>query len=65
MMMGLCSLLRLLQVLLELAGAPELASGGASWAVNERQAEALVRAHEALMRVRSRCAAVPCFLCTV
>jgi tRNA modification GTPase len=26
-----------------------LASGGISWAVNERQAEALVRAHEALM----------------
>lgn len=29
----------------------QLASGGISWAVNERQAEALVRAHEALMRV--------------
>jgi len=37
--------------LLLLAGAPALASGGASWAVNERQAEALVRSHEALMRV--------------
>lgn len=41
-----------LQAMLELAGAPELAQGGASWAVNERQAEALVRAHEALMTVR-------------
>lgn len=29
----------------------QLASGGVSWSVNERQAEALVRAHEALMRV--------------
>jgi hypothetical protein len=36
------------------AGAPELAAGGVSWAVNERQAEALVRAHEALMRVSGR-----------
>jgi tRNA modification GTPase len=36
---------------LSLAGAAELAGGGVSWAVNERQAEALVRAHEALMRV--------------
>jgi hypothetical protein len=35
----------------QLAGAPQLASGGVSWAVNERQAEALVRAHEALMGV--------------
>lgn len=35
----------------QLAGAPQLASGGVSWTVNERQAEALVRAHEALMRV--------------
>ncbi|KAF8061319.1 mnmE [Scenedesmus sp. PABB004] len=34
--------------LLALAGAPQLAGGGVSWAVNERQAEALVRAHEAL-----------------
>jgi tRNA modification GTPase len=34
--------------LLQLAGAPQLAAGGVSWAVNERQAEALVRAHEAL-----------------
>jgi hypothetical protein len=40
-----------LQAMLELAGAPQLAAGGASWAVNERQAEALVRAHEAFMRV--------------
>ena len=29
----------------------QLAAGGISWSVNERQAEALVRAHEALMRV--------------
>ena len=28
-----------------------MAAGGISWSVNERQAEALVRAHEALMRV--------------
>jgi len=34
--------------LLDLAGAPELASGGMAWAVNERQAEALIRATEAL-----------------
>eukprot|EP00878_Enallax_costatus_P030672 GHUV01033444.1.p2 GENE.GHUV01033444.1~~GHUV01033444.1.p2 ORF type:complete len:144 (-),score=19.06 GHUV01033444.1:685-1116(-) len=34
-----------------LAGAPQLAAGGVSWSVNERQAEALVRAHEALMAV--------------
>jgi len=39
------------KALLELAGAPQLAAGGASWAVNERQAEALVRAHEAVMKV--------------
>eukprot|EP00775_Hariotina_reticulata_P008308 gene8308-8493_t len=37
--------------LLQLAGAPQLAGGGVSWAVNERQAEALIRAHEALMAV--------------
>ncbi|KXZ55825.1 hypothetical protein GPECTOR_2g1376 [Gonium pectorale] len=37
--------------LLQLAGAPQLASGGVSWSVNERQAEALVRSHEALMRL--------------
>ncbi len=40
------------QAILELAGAPALAQGPASWAVNERQAEALVRAHEALGKVR-------------
>lgn len=39
------------EALLEMAGAPQLSQGGVSWAVNERQAEALVRAHEALMRV--------------
>jgi tRNA modification GTPase len=40
--------------LLRLAGAPELASGGSvSWSVNERQAEALVRAREALDNVKS------------
>lgn len=39
------------QGVLTLAGAPELAAGGLSWAVNERQAAALVAAHEALMRV--------------
>lgn len=41
------------QAILRLAGAPQLASGGGgiSWAVNERQGEALVRAHESLMRV--------------
>eukprot|EP00878_Enallax_costatus_P015835 GHUV01016593.1.p2 GENE.GHUV01016593.1~~GHUV01016593.1.p2 ORF type:complete len:154 (-),score=23.89 GHUV01016593.1:685-1146(-) len=37
--------------ILQLAGAPQLAAGGVSWSVNERQAEALVRAHEALMAV--------------
>jgi tRNA modification GTPase len=37
--------------LLKLAGAPQLAAGGVSWSVNERQAEALVRAHEALSAV--------------
>jgi tRNA modification GTPase len=37
--------------LLNLAGAPELAPGGVAWAVNERQAEALTRASEALIRV--------------
>lgn len=37
--------------ILRLAGAPELAAGGVSWSVNQRQAEALVRAHEALMAV--------------
>lgn len=39
------------RAILSLAGAPQLAEGGVSWAVNERQADALVRAHEALMRV--------------
>jgi len=38
---------------LNLAGAPELAPGGVAWAVNERQAEALTRASEALNRVES------------
>lgn len=47
----LCFLIVYLQALLDLAGVPELAGGGMSWAVNERQAEALVRAHEAVMRV--------------
>ncbi|GAX77543.1 hypothetical protein CEUSTIGMA_g4987.t1 [Chlamydomonas eustigma] len=37
--------------ILALAGAPDLAAGGVSWSVNERQSEALVRAHEGLMRV--------------
>jgi len=41
------------RALLSLAGAPQLAGsgGGMSWAVNERQADALVCAHGALMRV--------------
>ncbi|KAG2494350.1 hypothetical protein HYH03_007407 [Edaphochlamys debaryana] len=43
--------------LLRLAGAPQLAAGGVSWAVNERQAEALVRSHEALMRLGESVAA--------
>ncbi|KAL4457553.1 hypothetical protein ABPG75_012418 [Micractinium tetrahymenae] len=38
---------------LQLAGAPQLASGGVGWAVNERQAEALIRAQEALQRVQA------------
>ena len=38
--------------LLELVGAPELVPGGVSWAVNERQAEALTRSCEALRRVQ-------------
>eukprot|EP00798_Chlamydomonas_sp_ICE-L_P001846 gene1846-33265_t len=37
--------------LLELAGAPQLAAGGISWSINDRQADALVRSHEALSRV--------------
>jgi hypothetical protein len=40
------------QALLAVAGAPGLAAGPAGWAVNERQAEALVRAHEALEKAR-------------
>lgn len=36
---------------------PQLASGGMSWMVNERQAEALVRSHEALMRLAESIAA--------
>ena len=43
--------------LLQLAGAPQLAAGGVSWSVNERQAEALIRAHEALMSVGDSIAA--------
>jgi tRNA modification GTPase len=39
--------------LLHVAGAPELTPGGVAWAVNERQAEALTRASEALLRVES------------
>jgi hypothetical protein len=31
---------------------PQLAPGGVSWAVNERQAEALIRAGEALERAQ-------------
>lgn len=38
--------------LLHVAGAPDIVSGGLSWAVNERQAEALTRASEALGRAR-------------
>jgi tRNA modification GTPase len=41
------------QALLRLAGAPELAPGGVGWAVNERQAEALTRAAQALERVEA------------
>ncbi|KAI3436570.1 hypothetical protein D9Q98_005986 [Chlorella vulgaris] len=41
------------QAVLRLAGAPQLAPGGVSWAVNERQGEALIRAKEALQRVQS------------
>ncbi|MEW5313204.1 MAG: hypothetical protein WDW38_004790 [Sanguina aurantia] len=37
--------------LLQVAGAPQLAEGGVSWAVNARQSGALVSAHESLMRV--------------
>lgn len=43
--------------LLQLAGAPQLAAGGVSWSVNERQADALIRAHEALMSVADSIAA--------
>lgn len=42
---------------LELAGAPQLAGGGMSWCINERQADALIRAHEALMRAGESVAA--------
>lgn len=41
------------EAVLKLAGAPELASGGVGWAVNERQAEALIRAQESLVRAQS------------
>ncbi|KAL0039327.1 hypothetical protein WJX79_003589 [Trebouxia sp. C0005] len=37
--------------LLQLSDAPSLAAGGVSWAVNSRQAEALIRAQEALLAV--------------
>ncbi|GAB4820956.1 hypothetical protein N2152v2_008002 [Parachlorella kessleri] len=40
------------EAVLLLAGAPQLVPGGVAWAVNERQAEALIRAQQALERVR-------------
>lgn len=40
------------EAVLKLAGAPEIAPGGMAWAVNERQSEALIRADEALGRVK-------------
>ncbi|GFR47845.1 hypothetical protein Agub_g9625, partial [Astrephomene gubernaculifera] len=43
--------------LLRLAGAPQLAAGGVAWAVNERQAEALLRCREALSRLSESVAA--------
>jgi tRNA modification GTPase len=41
------------QSILKLSGASSIAPGGVSWAVNERQAEALTRAREGLERVVS------------
>eukprot|EP00890_Picochlorum_soloecismus_P000563 jgi/Picsp_1/1507/NSC_04985-R1_trna modification gtpase len=38
--------------LLKLVGAPTMTPGGVSWAVNERQSEALTRAYESLVRVQ-------------
>lgn len=38
--------------LLELIGAPTMAPGGVSWAVNDRQSEALTRAYESLVQVQ-------------
>lgn len=38
--------------LLELVGAPTMSPGGISWAVNDRQAEALTRAYESLVQVQ-------------
>ena len=38
--------------LLKLVGAPDMTPGGVSWAVNERQSEALTRAYESLVRVQ-------------
>lgn len=46
-------LFELKEAVLKLSGATQLAPGGVAWAVNERQAEALTRAGEALARVRS------------
>lgn len=38
--------------LLELVGAPTMAPGGISWAVNDRQSEALTRSYESLVQVQ-------------
>lgn len=38
--------------LLELVGAPTMTPGGVSWAVNDRQSEALTRAYESLVQVQ-------------
>eukprot|EP00873_Tetraselmis_striata_P028757 jgi/Tetstr1/449021/TSEL_036246.t1 len=38
--------------ILEVAGAPQMSGGGAGWAVNLRQAEALTRAQEAFVHVQ-------------
>ena len=38
--------------LLKLVGAPTMTPGGVSWAINERQSEALTRAYESLVRVQ-------------